>query len=43
MIGIKVEEKIYLKNSLTNKISMVKAKVKEEMSVKTEEFLDKEN
>jgi hypothetical protein len=43
LVGKKVEEKIYLKNNLTNTIFMVKAKVKDNISVKTEEFLDKDN
>ena len=43
LIGKKVEEKYYLKNNLTNTNFMVQTKAKDNMSVKTEEFLDKDN
>ncbi len=41
IIGKTVEEKIYLKNNLTNKVYFVKKQVKEDLSIKTEEFIDK--
>ncbi|UCE05985.1 MAG: DUF4340 domain-containing protein [bacterium] len=41
LIGKEVEDKIYLKNNLTNKIYLVKTNVKDDLIVKMEEFLEK--
>jgi hypothetical protein len=43
LIGKKNEERVYLKNNITNKIYLVKTKVTNDLLVKTEEFLDKDN
>lgn len=43
VIGKKTGVNLYLKNNLTNTIFMVQTKVQDNMSVKTEEFLDKDN
>lgn len=41
VIGKTVKDKIYLKNNLTQKIYFVKQQVKNNLSIKTEEFIDK--
>jgi ABC-2 type transport system ATP-binding protein len=41
VIGKTVEEKIYLKNNLTDKIYFVKNQVTNNLSIKTEEFIEK--
>jgi len=43
LIGKKSEDRSYLKNNLTNKIYMIKTKVADDLLVKTEQFLDKDN
>lgn len=41
LLGKKVKDKIYLKNNLTNHVYLVKIKVTDDLSVKTEKFLEK--
>ncbi len=43
LIGKKVDDKVYLKNNLTNKVYKVKTKVKDELKVKANEFLEDNN
>ena len=41
LIGKEVTDRIFLKNNLTNKIYFVKKQVKNNLSIRTEEFIDK--
>ncbi len=43
LIGKKIGDRSYLKNTVTNKIYIVKNKVTDNLTVKTEEYLDKDN
>ncbi len=43
IIGKKVADRSYLRNNLTNKIYMIKTKLADNLLVKSEEFLDKDN
>lgn len=43
LIGDDVNNKVYIKNNLTKKINMVQSNIKNDLSIKPEEFLDKDN
>jgi len=42
LIGKQVDNKLYVKNNLTNKIFLVKTKAKDDLLVKPEEFIDED-
>lgn len=43
LIGKKVDDKVYLKNNLTDKVYQVTTKVKDKLKVKADEFLENSN